>query len=310
MDLLSLRIVPRGAFGTPIVGDTLLGHLCWAVRHRYGEGRLEDLLAGYTSGRPFAVVSDAFPAGHLPRPALPASRLGAVDPLQRKEAKRRRWLPAAALAQPARWLEEAVELPGAEVHPQAHNAINRATGTTGRGRFAPYTMSQRWYRDGTVLDCYVRFDPGRVTAAELGELFVDIGASGYGRDASTGLGRFDVDARGHPLPPTPADARAWLTLAPCSPDPGRYDPALSFYHVLTRFGRHGALAVHSGNPFKTPVLLAQTGAVLTPLRFETAEYVGRGLGGETSLSLRVRGTVHQGYAPVVAIPLPPPEDAP
>ena len=236
------------------------------MRHRYGVGRLKDLLEGYTGGRPFAVVSDAFPGGHLPRPTLPAERLGAVDPTRRKELKRRRWLPIGALAEPARWLDRALELPEAELHPQSHNPLNRATGTTGRGGFAPYTLTQRWYCPGTTLHCHVLIDPERLTGEEIRELFADIGASGYGRDASTGLGRFDVESDGDRLSEISAAAGSWLTLVPCAPQSGGFDPAHSFYQVVTRFGRHGALAVHSGNPFKTPVLLAQTGAVLTPVQ--------------------------------------------
>jgi CRISPR-associated protein Csm4 len=58
-----IRIQPLSAFGTRPLGDTLFGQLCWAVRNRHGEERLDTLLDGYTQGQPFAVVSDAFPAG-------------------------------------------------------------------------------------------------------------------------------------------------------------------------------------------------------------------------------------------------------
>ena len=76
MECLCIDPAPAArAFGGPIKGDTLFGHLCWAARNRWGEGRLLDLLDGYTKGQPFAVCSDAFPAGHLPRPALAAASL-------------------------------------------------------------------------------------------------------------------------------------------------------------------------------------------------------------------------------------------
>ena len=71
MRSLCVTIKSLSAFGGPIKGDTLFGHLCWATRNRHGEERLQDLLAGYNQGRPFAVCADALPQGHLPRPAWP-----------------------------------------------------------------------------------------------------------------------------------------------------------------------------------------------------------------------------------------------
>jgi CRISPR-associated protein Csm4 len=106
------------------------------------------------------------------------------------------------------------------------------------------------------------------------------------------------------LPSQPA-ADAWLTLAPSAPQGGGFDANRSFYQTFTRFGRHGDLGVHlPGGPFKAPVLLAQTGAVLVPPTFAPRLFVGRGLGGDGSLSKAIDGTVHQGYAPVVGIRLP------
>lgn len=66
------RITPLSALGTPLSGDTLFGQLCWALRNRYGETRLIGLLADYTQGQPFMVIANAYPAGYLPKPSLPA----------------------------------------------------------------------------------------------------------------------------------------------------------------------------------------------------------------------------------------------
>lgn len=58
MKLYRFTLTPQSAMGTPLVGDTLFGQLCWAVRNRFGEARLSELLEGYTAQRPFMVVSD------------------------------------------------------------------------------------------------------------------------------------------------------------------------------------------------------------------------------------------------------------
>ena len=90
---------PLSAFGTPMAGDTLFGQLCWTLRHQLGNDRLNALLGGYTDGNPFAVVSDALPAGHVPLPSVPSSLWAASSDTDRKLLKRKLWLPSTALAE-------------------------------------------------------------------------------------------------------------------------------------------------------------------------------------------------------------------
>ena len=311
---LTARITPLSAFGTHPKGDTLFGQLCWALRNRLGEERLTQLLDGYTAGQPFAVVSDALPTGHLPRPALPGHAFSPLPDDDRKAAKKRVWLPVEHFAaQVADWLKycrTVTELLGDKAQPQPHphNAIDRRTGTTGDD-FAPYSMGRQWYGKETALDIHIILDESRLLAADLEQALRDIGELGFGRDANIGLGRFRVDAFDAADLPAQADANAWLTLAPCAPQGLAWDAGRCFYSVFTRFGRHGDIGVHLGNPFKSPVLLANTGAVLAPVQYRCALFTGLGLGGigadgEGILSKAIPETVHQGYAPVVGIRLP------
>lgn len=315
MNLYRLTLRPLSAFGSAPLGDMLFGQLCWAVRNRHGEERLCDLLAGYTASRPFAVISDALPAGHLPRPALPGHWFETIDNEDRKAAKKRVWMPLELATAPvAEWVRHCKapgDIAGAipREHSQPHNTVHRQTGTTGEGQFAPYAMSQLWYGLDSVLEVYAGLDESRLSAGELEALFGDMGTFGFGRDASIGLGKFQV-LRIEPFAwPEPASTDAWLTLAPCAPQGLGFDASRSFYRIFTRFGRHGDIGVHQGHPFKTPVLLAQTGAVFAPIPRAGAEstggaFIGQGLGGGNTLSRAVPGTVHQGYAPVIGIQLP------
>lgn len=311
MTAYRLRLTPRSAFGSPLMGDTLFGQLCWAIRNRHGEHRLTELLEGYTAGLPFAVVSDAFPADHLPRPTLPSHcfDLPAGD---RKAVKKRAWLPVEKFGEPvASWLQHCLppaELKGAvpDSHPQAHNTLNRESGTTGSGEFAPYAMGQLWYGKEVRLDVYLIIDETRLSAADLQAALHDIGQIGFGRDASIGLGKFILENLESITLPAQAKADALLALAPSAPQGLDYDPRRSFYQPFTRFGRHGDIGVHlQGGPFKAPVLLAQTGAVFSPVSVEARTFVGQGLGGDGSLSKTIAATVHQGYAPALGIRLPP-----
>lgn len=304
---ISLR--PLAAFGTPLVGDTLFGQLCWALRLRRGAAGLTELLAGYTEGKPFLVVSDAFPEGLLPRPSLPEALLGRVfDPKTRKEDKRKIWLPATKADLPLNsWLglvTEPLDTSRPSTGVLTQNTINRLTGTTGEGQFAPRQVSQTFYPAGSLLDLYLVLDETRLPVTALREALDDIGASGYGRDASIGLGKFEVIALTEHTWPASVDAQHAITLAPCAPAAAALHPNECFYHPLTRFGRHGghgALSDTTG-PFKRPILLMKTGAFL---RFATASvpaFHGTGLGGSRQqISGLIPQTVHQGYAPLVPV---------
>lgn len=314
METLHVVIRPRTAFGGPIRGDTLFGQLCWAVRNRLGENRLTELLSDYRE-RPFAVCSDAFPHGFVPRPALPLHRFEKVGNEERKRVKKRQWLPLAELKRPVReWLNhcltdaEAAEAAGAdrlaEEHPQPHNSIHRGLGTTHGGEFAPYSQPQHWYGQGLRLDLWIAHDPQRLSTEELQACLTDIGLTGYGRDASIGLGKFEIDScKAEPLPGADGGDCCY-TLAPCAPQGVGCDPARSFYHPFTRFGRHGDRAVLGGRPFKNPVLLADTGALLSPAsELPRGPVIGQGLGGNGELSRVIEATVQQGHAPFVRVQL-------
>lgn len=315
-----VQIIPKSAFGTPLKGDTLFGQLCWAVRNSCGEGRLDDFLNGYTSGQPFAVFSDAFPSGYIPRPSLPLNMFEMAAVVDRKTIKKRKWLPLERFDSPIiEWLsycKPTDEVAGAvpkEFH-QPHNTLNRETGTTGTGEFAPYTMPQLWYgsrtseksaMDSSVrLDVYVVLDETRLGLEEIRTLFSIIGERGFGRDAGIGLGKFEIESFESFELPAQKDANAWLTLAPCAPQGLAWNESRCFYQPFTRFGRHGDAGALLGNPFKTPILMADTGALLSPTSFERRLFTGQGFGGDGTLSKAILKTVHQGYTPVVAIKLP------
>ncbi len=309
MQTLTCTLVVRSAFGTLLKGDTLFGQLCWAIRNRLGENALQEMLEGYADNRPFLIVSDAFPKGYLPRPVMPLSLSTIPKNAERKQLKKQRWLPVEKFVQPLEnWLLHCVsdkEIASDEVLfqqvTQTHNTINRATGTTGRGQFAPYTSPVWRFAVETELQLYLLLDEDRISADVLQQLLTDIGMIGFGRDASVGMGKFEVTAFDNNAWPSNGSANAWLTLAPCQLPVESLDAEQSYYQPFTRFGRHGDMAVHKKNPFKTPLLLADMAAVLKPSSYENVLFVGSGIGGDGTLSKAIPQTVHQGYAPVLPV---------
>jgi len=314
MRALIATLRPLTAFATPLAGDTLFGQLCWAIRHGWGEARLAALLDGYTADRPFLVVGDALPAGHLPLPALPAAYWAgqSSNAAERKALKQKVWLPLAAVGTPLEgWQQQAVthRLSGAESHsqPQPRNSLDRLTGATGKGDgFSPYTVRQHWHDADARLDIHLRLDEERLPYADLAIAIEQVGTAGFGKDANVGLGKFELtDIREFPLQGQD-DPSAWLTLAPCAPQGLAWNGACCFYRPLTRYGRHGDLAARSATPFKSPLLLAAAGALLAPRGVEdwSRGWIGQGLGGDGSVSRSLPATVHQGYAPAIPVRLP------
>ncbi|MBF0109733.1 MAG: CRISPR-associated protein Csm7 [Magnetococcales bacterium] len=316
MKTLLVTLRPLTAFATPPHGDTLFGQLCWALCNRFGAPWLVERLDGYLQGKPFLVVSDLFPSGHWPRPFVPPHLLeGDLRAGDRKKEKKRIWFPwrddagwRKNLSSWGRMCRDEAELWGEERknRPQPHNQINRLTGTTGTDGFAPFAVTQTWFPERARLEVWVLYDPKRLNVAEITAGLMDVGSFGFGKDASTGLGRFDMEKTEEcPLPRQP-DSNAWLTLGFCAPQGCGFDGKRSYYQPFTRFGRHGDHAARTGQPFKNPILLARAGAIWSPSHkpLPNHEFVGRGLGGEEKLSKILPATVHQGYAPVVGIHLP------
>ena len=194
---------------------------------------------------------------------------------------------------------------GAEVSPQAHiqthNTINRLTNTTGTDEFAPFSSIVQHYAINQHLDIWLIINTEKTDASTIKNLLEYIGAIGFGRDASSGLGKFDITQFAPHHFTVSQQANAWMTLAPCAPQGLNFDSQNSYWRTHTHFGRHGNVYALTGKPFKSPLLLAATAAVFSPTSGKTDDrlWIGQGLGGNGSLSKTEANTVHQGYAPVV-----------
>jgi len=132
-----------------------------------------------------------------------------------------------------------------------HNSISRLTGTTGGNGFDPFTSDSRWYAPGCRLALIIGIDESMLPLDSLVTGLMRMGQSGFGRDASTGAGKFSVlEQREINLPAFGAAMpNALYTLTPCVPEPERYQDAL--FSPFTRFGRHGDRLAVSGKPYKT-----------------------------------------------------------
>lgn len=330
MKTFEILIKPISGFGTQMKGDTLFGHICWqAVYHKELFGKsISDLLADYTTN-PFLVISSAFirlSNGYaLKRPDMPLDMLfelegkGRAEIIERrKELKAKRWMlikdsikslksddlyindnelfnkvSEASDIIIQRRLSKVVIKSVITDYTQPHNTINRLTGTTGEGQFAPYAVDQKVFiRDiDVVLFAGVRSD---ISIDSVITALKQIGATGFGKDASTGLGRFDVnnykeiDLRSLGS----FEPNACYTLAPCVPEKGGFSKI--FFTPFVRFGRHGDVLAKSAKPFKNPVIMADEGAVFVVNNSSifNKPYIGTAV---TGISRVEPNAVGQGY---------------
>ncbi len=328
MKVYEIIIQPVTGFGTPLKGDTLFGHLCWQVAYDetiLGQS-LGDLLSVYPE-MPFAVLSSACltSAGDgtrryaVPAPALPMDWLFNLPAdkkekiRKRKDYKKKVWmlLQRDTKAPPFKEMgflddgELALEMKGpgpAVPDSRMHNRINRLTNRTGEG-FAPYSVDLRVYPPGTELALFAGVDPDLVPIEAVMRCLERIGDTGFGKDASTGLGRFkpvgydeiDLAAMGSDTP------NACYTLAPCVPQKDTFSRI--FFSPFTRFGRHGDVLAKSSNPFKNPVIMANEGAVMVPrdiAQVLKAPHVGTAV---TGVSKSEEKAVTQGYSLYVPVRL-------
>lgn len=321
MKTYAIVIQPRSPFGTSLKGDTIFGQFCWQIAHDPGllECSFEEVVKTYPE-RPFAIFSSAFPwLGErkwcFKRPDVPMALFSDISSLddklrieKRKELKKKRWVicdrpgvmesfKSVQLVTDSELLSHA-KLGGDHfviVSETNHNSINRLTGTTGEGH-SPFTQENIVYQQGGLLVIFAGIDHTVMTVEKLKIALEHIGIFGFGRDASTGKGRFSVEdiqeidlfAYGAKEP------NALYTLGPSVPEPGKYRDAL--FTPFTRFGRHGDQLAISGKPYKNPVIMADEGGVFFPQDISESlktPYLGTGL---TGLSKILPETIAQGYS--------------
>lgn len=289
MTLFKTNITAKSNFATPLQGDTLFGQICWMIRYKEGEEKLEELLEGYDQ-KPFLVVSDAFAKGYLPKPSLPSNLL-AEDPDKKKENRKKIWLTPEELQNGKYTKARTDKEANCSVTTEAiiKNGINYKTFTTGEG-FDPYSEEEYSF---TSKDIYFLLDESRMNISELEAVVGMIGEVGYGKNTTIGKGRFSI-ASFEKIDLKKKASTTFMLLSSFT----AHDLEVKnfFYEPHTKFGKHGGdLATRS--PFKKPLLLAKSGSVVVFEEAKEAQYLGKAIRGHSAHEK----TVHQGYA--IALPI-------
>lgn len=288
MAMYRYRVTPLTSFASPMQSDTLHGHLLWAARELEGEPAIQELIQGFEQGKPPFVCSSAMPRGMLPMPVLPPIprkrfadlvREMGFDSLfealgQYKTFRKLSWIPLHVwqelrngLSQEqlfSLWLRDAKKPENKRVFSppfasqrviQAHNSINRATGTVLEGGlFFPEVM---FYDRGAELDLYVMTDDRTFFERLLGHL----AACGFGADRTTGKGHLSWQ-RDDSFEPQKLNSSGTheMTLSVLSAE--NLGEVRGFYKTFTKYGK-----VWNGfgerNPFKKPFVAFAEGSVFS-----------------------------------------------
>ncbi|MFZ2968136.1 MAG: RAMP superfamily CRISPR-associated protein [Sulfuricurvum sp.] len=237
-------------------------------------------------------MSDGFPANHLPKPTMPSNLLGEKSD-HKKENRKKIWLSLEEL-QEGNYQEAKTdkEIQNKEKNVSIiKNALNYKTFTTDdSGAFTPYAEEERAL---TQRDVYCLINSKLFSQAELEQSLNFVAHMGYGKNSTIGKGFFEVNGC-EEVELKPMSKTIFMTLSPSVLEGQNIQT--SYYEPFTRFGKHGAELANK-SPFKKPLLLANSGAVVV---FENAyqkPYIGKAIRGHSTHP----ETVHQGYA--IIIPL-------
>lgn len=247
MRLHRLTLVPRSPWRTPWQADTLVGALCAvAARTRGPEFLRSRLIDPMLAGTPPFVLSDAFPGDLLP---IPASLRLADWPggTNLKAIKRARWLRvddffavrAGGIPLPDRLVAESTVV---GIEARHHNTLGRDSDASLEegGLFSrPDTRLLAASGGDGVLTLYFRVQDKEAIGLLL-DLLEELSLTGFGADAATGRGQFDLAGEPSPAPQVeeaPPGANGVVVLSTFQPAPG--NPTDGLWEAFAKFGKLG-----------------------------------------------------------------------
>jgi len=285
MKLYKAVINPISNFSTPLKGDTFFGQMCWGVKYIYGENKLKTLLQNYDK-KPFLVVSDGFVSGYLPKPKMPSILLG-ENPDEKKQNRKKVWLSVddffVANFSKAKTNKEVGEDKEIFV---VRNSINYKIFTTDESGFAPYSESEVLL---TKKDIYFLINEEIFSLEEFKKILNFIAISGYGKDTTIGKGRFEVEKIEEFQN---KKAKKFMSLSPIRIE--GIEAKNIYYDVFIRFGKLGYERANT-NPFKKPIVFADTGSVFEFEEAKKIDYLGKAIKNISTYE----DVVHQGYSIVL-----------
>jgi CRISPR-associated protein Csm4 len=272
MNLYRIKIRLRAATGTLWQSDTLFGHLCWLVARRDGEEGLGHFLEPFMKGEPQFVLSDGFPEATLPMPLIPSTMpkesVSLNDYHRHKKQRKAAYIKTEQFIALCNGEQIKGDIPDASWEPieTLHASIDRNTNRTG-GEDSEGSLFQTtaWIpksdeRRTGAFDIYARASSDGLTILTL--LLSELTTIGFGKDKSTGYGRFEFDPGKDISSVEDFDgidgSNGFVSLS--SYIPASDDPVDGFWKVRTKRGKLGEERSLSVDPFKRALIQFEPGA--------------------------------------------------
>lgn len=267
MNIIKIIIRPISPFASSLQSDTIFGHFAWGFRYIYGEKKLLEKLKNIKES-PFVVFSDGFPKDCLPKPYLKPHDIKPEHMDHVKKYKKCEIVVKDQIINNINNLNDKVlfenfiqygdkkdDINGKkESAILLKNSVNRETSTVTEGLYA---VQENFY-DGFEYDIYMKYHD--ISIDEISEVFGFIAQRGFGKDKSTGKGKFafliNEKFEGKELFEIDHSKKYYLNLSTMFYD--RENLELSHGKNWTKFPKTGGNYAAS-MPFKNPIIVFKSG---------------------------------------------------
>ncbi len=283
MKSLKIKLKPSSSFGTKFQSDTMFGQFCWMYGYLKGFKKLEGIIKDINENH-FVAFSDGFTNDMLPKPIIEPYKFEAGELKNAKEYKKTEFIQADFLIKNRYnlkdkdifddWLKfksnsERKNIAQPEILTEniLKNSVNRIAGTTFDGQL--YNSEEIFFNaDNILITFYVKYNDAIITLKEIKNIVSLIGELGFGRDASTGKGRFRIDDGDSSITDEPEELKyfegsnAFMTLSHGIPHnlcENGLDCELNYGKIITKFPKHGGF-LSNGDYFKNPFVVYRTGS--------------------------------------------------
>jgi CRISPR-associated protein Csm4 len=257
MDYAKIIIKPVSPFITALQSDTIFGHFAWGYRYCFGEEKLKDLLKNFKE-KPFIVFSDGFIKGTLPKPFLKPYLPKNEELLFAKEIKKISFIDKKIIFENIDNLNDEIifkkllknkgkERLKAETLITQKNSVNRNLNLVIEGL---YSIKENFFEKGFEFELYFKYH--NISKQEVEEVFELISKRGYGKDKSTGKGRFkfEIDWDFEEKKYFKEKKEKYLNLSTMLMS---HNMHLLYGKTITKFPKAGGIYAYS-EPFKNPFI--------------------------------------------------------
>lgn len=276
MKSLKIYIKPLSSFKTKFHSDTLFGQFCWIYGYIYGFDKLKKIIKNINEND-FIAFSDGFINDLLPRPLIEPYSFEDSELKNAKEYKKTEFVSAEFLIENRKNLndksifkfclekEEPSNAVNTVVVDTLKNSINRITGTSSEGQL--YNSEETYFNDDVKIAIYTKYNESVISKDELLYILNKMGELGFGKDASTGKGRFKIDHGNAAITDDPDELKsfdgvnAFMSLSHGIPGTynGEPDCKLNYGKIITKFPKHGSF-LSNDDYFKNPFIVYKPGS--------------------------------------------------